>query len=180
MIKKFNELFDSPEMKDFVLSEDPSAEIDFLRKDYKKYAKVDWDFKEQDIKSFLNKLIEYKQPFFSVFLDADDKENGVLEFEDFDVVVRYDEAEDTYAFIIADERFMLVLQVKIMGEKYDITLLLDDLEADEDELYVYEEKGITFNQVFDIIGRQYVIAIDQCGFTDILNYNHIQNLQTYN
>lgn len=179
MIKRFNELFDSEEMKDYVLSQDPSAEIDYLAKNYSKYAKVDYKFGIESIDNLLMKVINFHHPFMKAFLDANETEEGKLEFSDFDLLIRYDDTENYQAFILASERFMLVLGIRVVGEKFDVYLLLDDAE-DEDKILSFEEKNITFNEVVNIISQEYISAIKEYGFSELLNYFSIRNQEAYN
>lgn len=179
MIKKFNELFDSEEMKDQVFSENPSAEIDYLRGDVAKYAKVDYDFRTPDIDSLLAKLINFCHPFLKVFIDANETEEGRIEFHDFDVLIRYDQEEEYHAFILASERYMVVLSIKVNEEDYNTYILVDD-QQNPDSILSFEENNITFNQLSDIIKEEFIPAIKKYGFEDILNYNFIRNLEAYN
>lgn len=178
MIKKFNELFDSEETKDLVFSSDPKAEIDYLSKNLGKYTKVDYDPNKNTIESMISKVL-YKFSFMSVFLDADKTENGYIEFGDFDVLIRFDEESKYHAFIIADSRYMLILSIRINKNNYDLILSLYDSEL-PNEIQNFQENDITFDDVLNIIGDEYISTITDLGFEKILGYNSNLNLQTYN
>lgn len=178
IIKKFNELFDSEEVKDNTFSEDPKAEIDFLSKNFGKYAKIDYNPDENTIGKLMDK-ISYKCSFMSVFLDADKTENGVIDFGDFDVLVRFNEDEKYHAFIIADSRYMLVLSIRTNNNNYDLIISLYDSEF-PDEIQSFNQSNITFERVISIIKNEYTSVIEDLDFDKVLGYNFNLNFQKYN
>lgn len=177
-IKKFNELFDSEEIKDLVFSTDPSAEIDYLSKNYSKYTKVDYTPDKKTIENLLLKIVNYRYPFMSVFLQADREPNGIIETEDFNIMIRYDEEHNYHAFILADENYMIILSIRVNDTNYDAMLAIYDVETQEVENF--EENNITFEDVVNIIENEYISTIKEYGFEEVLGYNYIIKLQSYN
>lgn len=177
-IKRFNELYDSEEIKDLVFSTDPSAEIDYLTKNYSKYTKVDYTPDKKTIENLLLKIVNYRYPFMSVFLQADREPNGIIETEDFNIMVRYDDEHKYHAFILADDRHMIILSIRVNKEDYDAMLAVYDIETEEVENF--EENNLTFDDIVSIIENEYISTIKEYGFEDVLGYNYIIKLQAYN
>ena len=169
-LKKFNELFDSEELRDF-----PEHEIAKLSGDYSHIIDPTIPmitFKDDTIVNFISKVSYAKFPFFKAFLDATDEDGGELNFDGFKVGMKYDEEEKYYNLIAFSESHLLVIGVKIIThDKYDVFIYSDNLD-DEEYFKDFEAQGVNINEFFNIIHDVYLPELQEIGFSELSHYNY--------
>lgn len=177
-LKKFNELFDSEELRD-----NPEHELAKISSDYSYLVDPTIPmitFKDDNIVNFLSKVAYAKFPFFKAFIDATDEDGGELKFEDFKVGMKYDEDEKYYNLLAFSEEHLLVIGVKILShDKYDVFIYSDNLN-DEEYFKDFEAKEVNINQFFDIIHDVYLPELQEVGFSELSHYNYEDYLRMSN
>jgi hypothetical protein len=166
-LKKFNEFFDTEELKS-------RHEIDYLSGNIKKLIgkKVEWNFKDENISNLISKMADLHLPFLRAFVEADGMENSKMSFDTFDIMVRYDDESKFYNFLVMSGATMLVLGLRIKSmNNYDIYVYLDS-ENDVDSLKVFEENNVTYDDVVSIIKDLYIPELVDCGFDKLLDYDY--------
>lgn len=167
-LKKFNEFFDSEELRD-----NPENELMKLTGDmsYSFGKKIDYDFKTENIGNFITKISDTHFAFMRAFSDATMEEGGEIKFNNFSVFTRYDEEEGYYNFTAKSDDYFLVLGLKINSmNDYDVYVYVDDIK-DEESLETFEEEGVTYMDVVHIITDIYLPQAKKVGFEELLKYN---------
>lgn len=164
-LKKFNEFFDTEELK-------AKHEIDYLTGNIKNLIgkKVEWNFKDENISNLVCKMADLHLPFMRAFVEADGMEDSKMSFSNFDIMVRYDDESKFYNFLVKSENSILVLGIRIESmNRYDVYVYMDS--ENEEDLKVFEEKNVTYNEVVDIIKDLYMPELVDLGFTELLDYD---------
>lgn len=167
-LKKFNEFFDSEELRD-----DPENELMKLTGDmsYNFGKKIDYDFKTENIANFITKMSDIHFPFMRAFSDATISDSGEISFGNFKLYTKYDEDEKYYNFIVESKTHLLILGVKINDmNDYDVYVYIDDVRNKE-EIETFEENGVTYMDIVDIITDIYLPKAKELGLEKIVSYN---------
>ena len=167
-LKKFNEFFDSEELRD-----EPEHELMKMTGDisYNFGKKIDYDFKTENIGNFITKISDTHFAFMRAFSDASNKEGGEIKFSNFVVFSSYDEEEGYYNFTAKSDDYFLVLGLKINSmNDYDVYVYVDDIR-DEESLETFEEEGVTYMDIVHIITDIYLPQAKKLGFEELLKYN---------
>ena len=167
-LKKFNEFFDSEELRD-----KPEHELMKMTGDmsYNFGKKIDYDFKTENIGNFITKISDTHFAFMRAFSDATMEEGGEIKFNNFKVYTKYDEDEDYYNFIVESKTHLVVLGIKINSmNNYDAYVYVDDI-SNKEEIETFEELGVTYMDVISIINEVYLPQIKELGLQELINYN---------
>jgi len=167
-IKKFNELFDTEELRD-----SPENELIKLTGDssYSFGKKIDYDFKTENIGNFITKISDVHYPFMRAFSDATISDTGDIKFGNFKVYTKYDEDGKYYNLISESKTHLLILGIKINAmNNYDIYVYVDDI-SNKEELETFEEQGVTYMDVISIIDEIYLPKAKELGLQELINYN---------
>jgi hypothetical protein len=167
-LKKFNELFDTKELRD-----QPEHELIKLTGDtsHSFGDKIDYDFKTENIGNFITKISDVHYPFMMAFSDATNKEGGEIKFGNFKLYTKYDEDEDYYNFIVESKTHLVVLGIKINSmNNSDAYVYVDDI-SDKEEIETFEELGVTYMDVISIINEVYLPQIKELGLQELIKYN---------
>jgi len=167
-LRKFNEFFDSEELRDL-----PEHELMKLTGDtsYSFGNKIDYDFKTENIGNFITKMSDVHFPFMRAFSDASVSDSGEISFDNFKVYTKYDEDEEYYNFITESKTHLLILGVKINDmNNYDVYVYVDDVKNKE-EIETFEEQGVTYMDIVDIITDIYLPKAKELGLEKIVSYN---------
>lgn len=167
-LKKFNEFFDSEELRDL-----PEHELIKLTGDtsHSFGKKIDYDFKTENIGNFITKISDIHFPFMRAFSDATMSDTGDIKFNNFKVYTKYDEDEDYYNFMVESKTHLLILGIKINDmNDYDIYIYVDDINNKE-ELEAFEELGVTYMDIISIITEIYLPQIKELGLQELVTYN---------
>jgi hypothetical protein len=177
-LKKFNELFDSEELRD-----NPEHEITKISGDYSYLVDPTIPmitFKDDNIVNLLSKVSYARFPFFKAFMNATNEDGGELKFDGFKVGMKYDEEEKYYNLLAFSEEHLLVIGVKILShDKYDVFIYSDNLN-DEEYFKDFEAKEVNINQFFDIIQDVYLPELQEVGFSELTHYNYEDYLSMSN
>lgn len=169
-LKRFNELFDSDELRD-----NPEHEITKLTGDYSHLLDPTVPmitFKDDNIVNFLSKVSYVMFPFFKAFIDATNEDKGELEFSNFKVGMKYDEQEKYYNLLAFSEEHLLVIGLKIIShDKYDIFIYSDNLN-DEEYFKDFEAKEVNINEFCNIVHDVYLPELKEVGFIELSDYNY--------
>ena len=168
-LKKFNELFDTEELRD-----SPENELMKLTGDtsHSFGKKIDYDFKTENIGNFITKISDVHYPFMRAFSDASVSDSGEIKFNNFKVYTKYDEDEDYYNFISESKTHLLILGIKINSmNNYDAYVYVDDI-SNKEEIETFEEQGVTYMDVIDIINQIYLPKVKELGLQELIKYNY--------
>ena len=159
-LKKFNELFDSGELKDY-------HEIELLSNKLDKKELVNSKnlnkFQSTELEILANKLSEYVSPFFRKFGKGDS------EYRVF--------GEDIYHFVINTGKFRVILSFQIKGKSYGIGVTYEKIETalvkryinsvkfvDDFNIHYIEEFGLDFVGVKEFINEYYLPLLRDMGY----------------
>lgn len=169
-IKKFNELFDTEDLKN-------RHEIPFLTGELQKsLKKIDNDFKDDTIENLTSKL-QYKFPFFSAYIEAADSETGEKNFGNFKVFMKHNDKSDYYYYIASNDNEFVMIGVKIISNN-----LYDVVAAHEDGSYErhLDEEGLSFDELCELIRQVFIESLMGAGFNDLIAYNYTSVLTRIN
>lgn len=151
-IKKFNELFDSDDIKS-------QHEVEFLQgKNILKDINIPIDFKNESISYLLHKLAKFDFPFLSIFFDNPD---GV--FRNYETSIM--SMDDGYWMfsIKSDDEITVSIGIKVnKTSDYDVFVY----SSDDDGM---EYKDLDYKELCDVIKDVYIPMLINNDF-DILNY----------
>lgn len=161
-VKKFNELFDSEDIKSH-------HEIDYLSGKVDKILKnisYPINFKNDSISYLISKISRYNFPFFDVFFSHPDGYN----FKDFSSRISYLEEDDTWFFVTEKEDGVIIsLGIKInKTNNYEAIIYAEG--TDEDPIG-YEYTGLSYNGLMEVIKEMYIPILIDNEMSEILDYN---------
>ena len=166
-LKKFNEFFDSEELRD-----NPENELMKLTGDmsYNFGKKIDYDFKTENIANFITKISDVHYPFMRAFSDATMEDGGEIKFNNFSVFTRYDEEEGYYNFTAKSDDYFLVLGLKINSmNDYDVYVYIDDVRNKEEVFSAVQSLPKEFQKIDILInnaGNAHGLSTIQDGSID--------------
>ena len=158
-IKKFNELFDTDDLK-------AQHENDYLRGQMTNIIRnmTSIDLKNDDISRLLHRIIR-EEPFFAAF---EDEVTGY----GFDSDLYYNEEYDFYLLnvssdISSEDATAVSLGIKINSiNNYNVFVYVDE----DSEDYGYD--NLTFQQLIQFINTDYKKILIELGLGDLLEYNN--------
>lgn len=161
-IKKFNEFFDTEDLRD-------QHEIEYLTGKIRDYAKtIDYNFKDTTIENFISK-ITFTFPFMVAFTEASTGKTGEKKFSNFKVSIKYIEDDDFYNFLVTDDTRMISLGVRLLQDnKYDVFIVVDDLR--EEDSKVFEESGVSYEDLCSIIANLFIPSVMEFDFDALISY----------
>jgi len=159
-IKKFNELFDSEEIKS-------SHELDILQgKDIlKDVINLPINFTNEGISGLISKITKFNYPFIGVFLEKPDG----MKFSNCETRLAQSQDEDFWVFITEAGDSVVTLGIRInKTNDYDVFIYSEDgTEGSEDGLH-YDHTS--YSQLMEIIKDAYIPMLISYDFGDILTY----------
>lgn len=172
MIKKFNEYFDTEELK-------INNEIDLLSGKLNPKALVNIE-DNVDTKTQLMDIIIYKYPFFELCLDPNNKYAGVGRYEFMD-------PDKAIAFYFKNETWMVQMVIqKLSNKKYNLIFIrkgvdleitptnvvqlgVPSLDYEEDKLYIETYDDLNIIEVWHHIEMSFIPTLKNTGFSAIIN-----------
>jgi hypothetical protein len=177
-IKKFNELFDTGELRD-----NPEHELSKITGDPSYILDTSipmMTFKDDTITNVISKISYLKFPFFRAFLDATDQEDGKLEFDGFSIGMKWDGENKSHNLLVFSETNLLTISLKIKNlNNYDVFIASDELE-NEENFKSLEVEGVDMNQLVDIIHDAYLPELEELDFSELTYYNYEDYLSINN
>lgn len=159
-IKKFNELFDTEELKS-------NHEIKYLQgrtNDILSDMSKVINSEDETIYYLMQKLIKFKFPFFSAFFDHI-KEG--IEFDTFEVGVTQMDGEWIFTVKSDDTNVVSIGIVINQKNNYNIFIAYGDLE----DLNGYEYVSINTDDLIEVIEEVYTPLLVDYGYNEFLEYN---------
>jgi hypothetical protein len=169
-IKKFNELFDTEDLKN-------RHEIPFLTGELQKsLTKIDNNFRDDNIENLTSKL-QYKFPFFSAYIEAANSNSGEKKFSNFKALMKNDDKNGYYYYVASNDYEFVTIGVKIISNN-----LYDVVAAHEDGDYErhMDEKGLSFDELCEVVRQVFIESLMGAGFTDLISYNYQNVLSRIN
>ena len=168
-IKKFLEMFDTEDLKS-------RHEIAYLSGNLRNVgSKIEYDFKNERIGEFIQKISTYHYPFFIAFDEANASEEGEVDFEDFKVYTNYNEEEGYWNFITAGERYLVTFGIKINKiNDYDLYIYFDDSQnpnSIDEEGSGADFDGLTYDELIGEVKEIYIPFLEKGGFGKLVKYS---------
>lgn len=157
-IKKFNELFDSEELKSH-------HELDILQgKNILKDINMPIDFKNESIAYLMHKLAKFNFPFLGIFFDNPDG----IKFKNCETGVA-DLGDGFWMFGVESGKRVVSIGLRVnQTNDYDIFVYTEDgTEEGEGGL---EYDNLTYKEIVEIIKDEYIPMLINNDFGDILRY----------
>ena len=164
-LKKFNELFDTDDLKS-------RSEIDYLSGNLSHLGKkLDHNFKDEGMIDLLHKISNYHYPFFELFEELY-LNGGSIKFDEFEAYISHGEETNDHCVLVAKSpEFIVALGLKINSvNNYDAFIYFDDVEFpdDEDKNPGSDFEGLSFTELMAEIKEVYINFIKDAGFDELL------------
>lgn len=162
-VKKFNEFFDTKELKD-IHGESPIV--------------INKNFLKENIHKFITKISKINFPFMAAFDEAHKKE-GKLDLNGLTVSIDFDKIMDRWNFIIEDEKYKLTLGIVINSiSNYNVFIDLDDQQTEN--IRKVSRFNLNYEELINILNKFYITTIEKYGFENLLKYNRQEYISKYN
>jgi hypothetical protein len=158
-IKKYNELFDSEDVKSNHEIKFLQGRTDDILRDMSKVINTS----DETIYYLIQKLIKFKFPFLSAFFDH--IKDGI-EFKTFEVGIT--KMDDEWIFTTKSNDSNVVSFGITIHQKnnYDVFIAYGDI----DDLDGYEYKSMDIDSLSEVIDEIYIPQLEKYGYTELLEY----------
>jgi hypothetical protein len=159
-IKKFNELFDTEELKSNFEIKYLQGKTEDILADMSKVINTE----DETIYYLMQKLIKFKFPFFSAFFDH--IKDGI-EFETFELGITQMDGE--WIFTVKSDNTNVVSLGIIINAKNDYNVFI--AYGDVDDLKGYEYKSLDIEDFSKVIDEVYIPTLMDYNYSEFVDYN---------
>lgn len=165
-LRKFNELFDTEEIKNALEIPNLKGELDPKElANSGSLIKFD-EIGDETIERLFYKLAS-RFPLFNICNTGDDPDYGVI-IDDF----------DNNHILFRNESHLIIFSISIDNRatnRYDVVITFDGFD-DNDRPYA-EHRNIDINQVFEVIKNDLIPALKKGGFNNVLEYENQEQMR---
>lgn len=156
-IKKFNELFDTDELKS-------QHEIDFLQgKDILQDINIPIDFKNEPMSYLMHKLAKFNFPFLGIFFENPEG----YKFKDCEISIS-DMEDGFWIFVIKSGKKIVSIGLKI-NKTSDYNIFIYTENGTKESENGVEFNNLNYREIVNIIKNEYIPILAN-NFDDILTY----------